>query len=176
MDIESAESWFQRTDEALYAAKAAGRNRVHIDRRGNSDLAAGRPGIGVLRLTWREAYECGEPTIDEEHRELFDLGNALITAALKQDSAPASWLDTLLTHVVRHFQNEEAVLAQHGYVRLAAHQRAHAALLQRAGELRSSVNDDESALGTLVNFLARDVIAEHLFKVDRDFYPLFQRE
>ena len=177
VDIESAESWFQRTDQALYAAKAGGRNRVHVDRRGSSDLAADRPGVGVLRLTWQEAYECGEPTIDAEHRELFDLGNALIAAALKQDSAPALWraaLDTLLTHVVRHFRDEEAVLAQHGYERLATHQRAHAMLLQRAIELRAAVNNDDGALGPLVNFVARDVIAEHIFKVDRDFYPLFR--
>ena len=32
---ESAESWFQRTDEALYAAKSAGRNRIHVDRVGS---------------------------------------------------------------------------------------------------------------------------------------------
>ena len=179
IEIESAETWFHRTDQALYAAKAAGRNRVHVDRPGSSDLPADRSGAGVLRLIWREAYECDEPTIDAEHRALFDLGNALIAAALEQHSAPASWratLDTLLAHVTQHFQNEEAVLVQHGYVGFAAHQRAHAALLQRAGELASSVNDDESALGLLVNFLARDVIAEHIFKVDRDFYPLFRRE
>ena len=37
---ESAESWFRRTDEALYAAKSAGRNRIHVDRQGNSELHA----------------------------------------------------------------------------------------------------------------------------------------
>lgn len=179
VDIESAESWFQRTDQALYAAKAGGRNRVYVDRRGSSDLAADRPGIGVLRLTWQEAYECGEPTIDAEHRELFNLGNALIAAVIKQDSTPTLWraaLDSLLTHVVGHFRDEEAVLARHGYDRLATHQRAHAMLLQRAIELRAAVNNDDGALGPLVNFVARDVIAEHIFKVDRDFYPLFRRD
>jgi diguanylate cyclase (GGDEF)-like protein len=34
---ESAESWFRRTDEALYEAKTAGRNRIHVDRQGSSD-------------------------------------------------------------------------------------------------------------------------------------------
>jgi diguanylate cyclase (GGDEF)-like protein/hemerythrin-like metal-binding protein len=178
-EIETAESWFERTDQALYAAKAGGRNRVYVDQRGSSDLAGERPGLGVLRLTWQEAYECGEPTIDAEHRELFDLGNVLIAAALKRDAMPILWraaLDSLLTHVVRHFQDEEAVLARHGYERLPSHRRAHAALLRRAGELTASLDGDEAELGPLVNFLARDVIAEHLLKVDRDFYPLFRHD
>ena len=176
---ESAESWFERTDQALYAAKAGGRNRVQIDRRGSSDLYADRPGVGVLRLDWLEAYESGEPTIDAQHRELFHLGNALIAAAIEQDSALASWrpaLDNLLMHVVRHFQDEEAVLARHGYERLVEHQRAHAALLMRANVLAAAVDDDADSLGAVVNFVAKDVIARHIFKVDRDFYPLFKPE
>ena len=35
---ESAESWFRRTDDALYVAKSAGRNRIHVDRQGSSEL------------------------------------------------------------------------------------------------------------------------------------------
>jgi diguanylate cyclase (GGDEF)-like protein/hemerythrin-like metal-binding protein len=179
MEAEGADSWFHRTDQALYAAKAGGRNRVHVDRRGSSDLYAEQPGIGVLRLNWLEAYESGEPAIDAEHRELFDLGNALIAAATRQDSSPGAWrpaLDSLLTHVARHFRNEEAVLALHGYEELAEHQRAHTGLLKRAGELHVAASDDESTLGTLVNFIVRDVIARHLFKVDRKFFPLFRTD
>ena len=179
MEPETAENWFQRTDQALYAAKAAGRNHVYIDRRGSSDLYADRPGIGVLHLNWLEAYESGEPMIDAEHRELFRLGNALIAAAIKQDSKPEMWraaLDSLRTHVVLHFQNEEAVLARHGYERLAEHQRDHAALLDRARELEAAVIVDAGELVSLVNFVVRDVIARHMLKVDRDFFPLFRQE
>jgi hypothetical protein len=65
-------------------------------------------------------------------------------------------LDLLLTHVVQHFQDEEAVLAHYGYDGLAEHQRAHAGLLQRAGEFHAAAIDDDGALGTLVNFVVRD--------------------
>ncbi len=177
--MESPESWFQRTDAALYAAKAGGRNRIHVDRRGTSDFAANQTGMSLLRLQWQEAYECGEPTIDAEHRELFELGNALIAAAFEQDTAPESLrtaLDSLLAHVVLHFRHEEEVLARRRYPRLAAHRGAHAALVRRARELQDSFHDHGGALGPLVSFIARDVIAEHMFKVDRDFYPLFRKE
>jgi hemerythrin-like metal-binding protein len=175
---ESAEAWFGRVDAALYAAKNGGRNRASVDERGNSDLWAQEKGAAVISLTWLEAYECGEPTIDREHRELFELGNALIAASIKKDASIGSInspLDKLLAHVVHHFADEEALLAQHGYAKLDAHKRAHAGLLARAEALKASAQAGQSTLGDIVNFLANDVVARHLFVVDRDFYPLFKR-
>ena len=169
---ESAESWFQRTDEALYAAKSAGRNRIHVDRVGSSDLHAHRTGSALLRLYWLEAYECGEPTIDAEHRELFELGNALIAATMDRHTEPVAWrwaLDSMLAHLVKHFRDEEVLLEESGYGPLAEHRHAHAALLSRAGEVKAAVERGEATLGHLVNFLAYDVIALHLLKTDRDF-------
>jgi diguanylate cyclase (GGDEF)-like protein/hemerythrin-like metal-binding protein len=174
---ESAESWFQRADKALYAAKAAGRNRIHVDRVGSSDLHARRAGTALLRLYWLEAYECGEPTIDAEHRQLFDLGNALIAATMDQYTEPRAWraaLDSMLAHLVEHFRDEEALLARSGYPRLADHTHAHAALLRQAAEVRAAVERGEATLGHLVNFLVYDVIALHVLKSDRDFSLLLR--
>jgi len=175
----SAESWFQRTDQALYAAKAAGRNRVHVDRQGNADILVNQTETGVLRLCWQATFECGEPTIDAEHRELFDLGNAMIAAAIEQHSQPGLWrttLDSMLIHLAQHFRHEEALLSQVGYARLAEHQRAHAGLMQRAENLKAAVERGGATLGHLINFLIKDVIVMHLLKVDKDFYPLLRGE
>ncbi len=82
----------------------------------------------------------------------------------------------MLAHVALHFRNEETVLAQHRYARFAEHQRAHAALLNRADELKVAVEVGDATLGDLVNFLVNDVIVFHLLKIDTDFYPLLRRE
>ena len=174
---ESAEVWFQRVDAALYAAKHGGRNQVSVDERGSSDAWAAEAGTSVLRLQWLEAYECGEPTIDREHRELFDLANATVAASLAKDSDPTSYraaLDQLLAHVAHHFADEEALLVEHGYAHIDAHKHAHAGLLARAAELRASAEAGKVSLGELIEFLAVDVVARHLFKTDRDFYALFK--
>jgi len=176
---ESAEILFRRVDQALYRAKNGGRNRVYVDERGSSDICAAESGSSAIRLIWQEAYECGEPTIDREHRELFELANSLFDASFKSKSSPEAFgaaLDKLLAHVVRHFADEEALLAQNGYKGLASHRRAHAHLLARAAELKAAVADGKTTLGDLVEFLANKVVAQHLFKADRCFFPLFKKQ
>jgi len=176
---ESAQIWFGRADQALYRAKEGGRNRVYVDERGSSDIWAVESGPSVIRLVWQEAYECGEPTIDREHRELFALANVLLDASFKKGSSQHAFsaaLEKLLTHIARHFADEEALLARHGYKDLEAHRRAHAGLLARAGELKASAAAGHSTLGDLVEFLANSVVAQHLFKVDREFFPLFNQQ
>jgi diguanylate cyclase (GGDEF)-like protein/hemerythrin-like metal-binding protein len=176
LDAESDNAWFRRADAMLYAAKHDGRNRVRTDARGNSDVWAEAHGPAALHLVWQEGYECGEPGIDAEHRELFGLVNALIDASLTtadRDGDAAHAFDRLHEHIATHFAHEETLLAEHGFTQLEAHRRAHAGLLRRARTLRREWQNHAAGLGAIVEFLAGDVVARHLFKMDRDFFPLF---
>ncbi len=173
---ESHEVWLGRADAALYRAKQSGRGRVAVDERGASDAWAAQSGLSAVRLVWQEAYECGEARIDRQHRELFDLGNRLFEAATAEPRSAgdvATALDSLLAHIVTHFADEEAILAEQGYADFAAHKRAHARLLERAMTLKAAVAEGRSGLGDLVEFLGNAVIAQHLFKADRAYFPLF---
>ena len=174
---ESPEAWFQRLDAALYEAKQTGRNRIVVARRGNSDAWAAEGGPSALHLVWQEGYECGEPTIDAEHRELFRLANGLIDAVLRTPDQPAalrSVLLELLAHVQRHFADEEAILARHLYPQLDEHRRAHAGLLRRGRAMLARLETGEANIGAIAEFLAQDVVARHMMVVDRAFFPLFQ--
>jgi hypothetical protein len=59
-------------------------------------------------------------------------------------------------------------------VGLDAHLRAYAGLLKRARNLKAAFAAGEAAVGGIVEFLAGEVVARHLFKADRHFFPLFK--
>jgi diguanylate cyclase (GGDEF)-like protein/hemerythrin-like metal-binding protein len=175
---ESAENWFRRADEMLYQAKETARNRVCVDRRGSSDAWVAETSPAALRLVWLEGYECGEPRIDSEHRRLFELGNALLDASFSADSSPQDFnaaLGELMACIVRHFAEEEELLAERGYEDLELHRQLHARLLSRVEELKVSITAGKTRLGSLVEFLANTLIAQHLFRADRQYFPLFQK-
>jgi len=175
---ETIAAWFERADKMLYAAKEEGRNCVRVDTNGNSDVWAGAEGLAALNLVWQEAYECGEPSIDEEHRELFRLANVLIhthTSASSGRDTVIQAYDELLEHIRVHFRHEEELLTRHGYPKAEAHKRIHDNLLTRAQELRNVMLTGGAGLGGIIEFLAVDVVARHLFKADRDFFPLFTK-
>jgi len=126
-----------------------------------------------LRLVWRKAYECGQSTIDEQHRRLFECANNLLTAFI--DGRPKdevmSLLDTLIANVVKHFRHEEGLLRRSGYPHAEEHARVHDALIARAVELTDRYREDKLALGELFDFLARRVVAQHILSEDRKFFP-----
>ena len=167
----------RNVDDAMYAAKEMGRNCVRLfsaiaKRDQESDITA-----LDLRLVWHSAYQCGEASVDREHKELFAHANSLIKSAMKGNGDPKQsqdLLDELITSVARHFSNEEAVLGKYRYADLDDHSLKHQRLVGRALELRSMASAGELTLGDLVTFLAQEVVAKHMLKEDIKFFPLLR--
>jgi len=171
----------KNADNAMYVAKALGRAQVHVSG-GQKEGAAQVPvdrteRAPVVNLIWRRAYQCGDPTIDREHRDLFLHGNTLIRAVangrIPPDRLP-EMLDELIDSIMAHFRNEEFVLTRYGYEDLDTHAKKHQRLVKRALELRSMAASKELSLSDVVSYISRDIVAEHMLIDDHDYFPLLR--
>ncbi len=161
-------------DEAMYRAKKRGRNAVEVF--SYAETAMVRDGQSLVHLQWKPAFECGEPSIDAEHRELFRLANSLLELAVKSDTRPESFnraFDDLLAHVSAHFKHEEEILRDRNYTGLGHQVEQHRLLVKHAADLRRQCEEQGISVGKLVEFLASEVVAGHMLAEDRKFYALF---
>jgi diguanylate cyclase (GGDEF)-like protein/hemerythrin-like metal-binding protein len=166
---ESLESWIQRSDQALSRAKAEGRDRV---------VAADGPAVDtlelgpIIELLWEDAFACGHPTIDMQHRNIYDLGNALLAAltlGLPKEDVLLRW-NRLVAHTAQHFNDEERILAAAPFPDLAHHAEEHQRLLELAKGLQASFLAGNADLGRVVNFLAVDLVKGHLLHEDSNYF------
>ena len=165
---ESMEQLLKRVDLALYQAKRAGRNRV--------DLASGRGDSAehrLFQLVWDPTYECGDPLIDGQHRQMFALGNAVMDEAMS--GAPRevirSRLAALLAHTVSHFSDEEQFLERVGFGGRSQHMALHRALVDEAVRLDGLIEGGRVGVQELLNFLVVRVVHDHLLGADVAFFP-----
>lgn len=173
---ESRELWFERADQFLYRAKGAGRNRVMVDARGAADLREHDHSRSPFELVWKPSYASGHRQIDEEHQQLFVLANQAMAEAIavpKRDRQRfIQAIVSLVEHVEAHFAHEEAILEACGFRGLKGHRKAHQYLLKRAREVEQASLKGPVPLGTLVEFLAQEVILQHILGADQKFFAL----
>lgn len=119
-------------------------------------------------LVWRSAYECGDAVIDMQHRDLFNLGNALIDALLEGNprAEVEELLDNFVAHIVEHFNTEEVLMNQSEHPILESHLDVHHKLLDRANELNRKYHHGDRVVRDLVGFIANDVVAQHIILED----------
>jgi methyl-accepting chemotaxis protein len=110
-------------------------------------------------VTWNESLSFGNKAIDEDHRRLMDLVNAVYRkvkegVSSEQLTGPA---EDLRRYAQTHFKEEEAFMARIDYPGLAAHTRQHTQFLERLrdlGDIRAKEGDSAAMhlMGLLGNW------------------------
>lgn len=171
---ESWDQWFARADDALYRAKANGRNQVQLAVQAIPVAASGAGGpSGFVELVWHDSYCCGHDLIDRQHQGLFVAANRVLAALMsgQEPTEMATQLDRLLRDVAQHFRDEEAVISAAGFTGAAEHAAIHAELLGKATQLIQQYISGNLNVGALFQYLAQDLIAKHILTADRAFFP-----
>lgn len=166
MKAESFRHWYRRLDGALYQAKQTGRNQV-VAADGTEELP-----IRAYELEWRLDLQSGNNEIDQQHQELFDIGNRLIDSSFHgaNQEEILKQLDLLLNHIVSHFAYEEKILEQMGYPDFRHHGEIHKELISKVLRFKESYVNGEIKASAFFSFLADDVILSHVLNGDMKFF------
>ncbi len=121
---------------------------------------------------WNPTLETGVELLDDQHKRLFALINALheaIHATGDEYETVADALYELTEYVTEHFEDEEALMEANGYELLAAHHEMHRRLTQKTlGYMARYVNGDTVSLSELVEFL-NSWLQSHIVEQDCHF-------
>lgn len=166
MKLESYESWFKRTDHALYRAKGAGRNFVVVT--DNKEMTP----LAHIHLEWISSWECGNRIIDDQHKQLLYYGNTLMDAAFSNADRifVIEKLDQLLDHVVFHFQDEIRILRKTEFQEIEEHSAIHRELINAALAIKKRYLEGTLKSTEFLSFLLDDVILGHMLKEDVKFF------
>ena len=169
---EGLREWIDRADQALYQAKAGGRNQVQAAPASEPTEGGTALSRSLFEVVWEDAYESGNIIIDTQHKKLFRLASALMSVITEDRPIEdvALSLETLLAHTAQHFHDEEALLREAHYHDLTHHAAIHASLLAKARKLQADVESDQLDFGKLTTFLAMDLVKGHILTEDQNYF------
>ncbi|MCB1889442.1 MAG: hemerythrin family protein [Rhodocyclaceae bacterium] len=117
-------------------------------------------------LEWSPELELGLGGIDDQHRQLVELTNALRMCIGREELGRI--LDALAHHTETHFREEEQLMADSGFPGLAAHQANHRAFSRRVSDARRRHGAGEWVDISSMR-LIQSWLVEHLERADREF-------
>ena len=87
-------------------------------------------------LTWQERLSIPFPSIDEEHKMLFDLINEFYQSLTTHNRTEQilNLFTQLRSYAQLHFENEETLMLIHKYPRLDIHQVEHQLFIEKIDE------------------------------------------
>ncbi|QIL43043.1 bacteriohemerythrin [Acidovorax sp. HDW3] len=127
-------------------------------------------------MPWTSTLELGITEIDDQHKELVRLTNALheeLGRPAPQRSVIGEVLEGLVDYTHNHFIVEEVLFQRHGYPETPAHQAQHDRFTAKAMDLLLRFEDGAEVSLEALDFL-KDWLIDHICKVDRAYLPFFR--
>lgn len=111
----------------------------------------------MIYFPWDPHLETGITTIDEQHKGLFSLADALqatIDTDPDDQDAITDAVYSLTDYVIQHFNDEEELMARVGYPQLGPHKALHEHLAGQTMRYTTDLfNNDEIDVGALGAFV-----------------------
>jgi hemerythrin-like metal-binding protein len=128
---------------------------------------------GVFSFAWRQEYSVLNAEVDEQHRRLFALIDALdegvssLESCIDEDAAVAK----LEAFARFHFETEERLMEASAYPGLAEHRREHELLRAELGGYRRRLTCGDAEAASQLDGFLKDWILRHTLLIDRQYMP-----
>lgn len=168
---EYIESWFLRTDQALYDSKNSGKNKVTV-----SDYHVERNIL--VKIDWENAFNSGCSMIDDEHKAILERCNVIVETALEQSSFDETLrhVEQLIIEMQQHFDDEINLLYEVGYPEVENHKRIHEALLSKTKTILQKTVQREISAVEFFTFLLLTVVEGHFKNEDVKYFEYINKE
>lgn len=125
----------------------------------------------TMLIEWTDELSVSVPSIDEQHKKLVNMINAL-NAAMEDgetDAVLTKIFEGLLAYTDKHFQYEEKLFEQTGYAASADHQREHDELREKVTDMKKRLDAGQFMLGVEVMSFLRDWLTRHILGSDKAY-------
>lgn len=122
------------------------------------------------KIQWNDELSVGVEQIDDQHKELIRIANALINAVtLERDQRIINnVLNKLREYTIHHFNSEEQLMEKIGFPKRGEHATEHARLKKEVKEYQHQVYLKENLTpDALLEFL-KNWLLKHILTYDRD--------
>jgi hemerythrin-like metal-binding protein len=128
-------------------------------------------------IVWTEKCRIGIEEVDQQHRKLFALTNALHSSSVdkseNQQEVFSMALRECVEYVQRHFSYEEQLLEKLGYPELASHRAMHKTFVQQILDSTKAFKNGQDERNSIVIFnfvrFLRDWIMSHIMVNDMEW-------
>jgi len=123
-------------------------------------------------IEWSNELSVGIDSIDEQHKKLVNMINALNEAMLTNSSNEllGKIFTGLAAYTQKHFSYEENMFAEYGYSNSEEHKRQHNELIAQVVELKEKFmeNPQGTISADLMQFLKR-WLTNHIMRTDKEY-------
>lgn len=119
-------------------------------------------------INWNETYEGGIIIIDEQHRKLVDMLNALHDAMMIGQGAQimGPLFNDLIDYTKYHFEYEEKWMQDNHYPNLSDHKLLHATLTNQVIEFKTAFESKKLTNAVTTNNFLKHWLIDHILEED----------
>ena len=129
----------------------------------------------MAQITWNDNLSVGVKEIDQQHKKLIDLINALNDAMKvgKGKEALGKIVNSLIDYTATHFKTEEKYFDKFGYPEKLNHKIEHEAFVKKAVDFKTGFDKNELPLTVeVLNFMSTWVVT-HIKGTDKKYSAFF---